>query len=516
MDNTAITVDESDFELLTVYASTGDAGAFRRLVERHIDFVYACAVRQVGNRDLAEDVVQAVFLLLSQKGSKIKAGTFIKGWLFNATRYAASNAWRAEARRKNREREAAVMRPEAAVSGQWGQIRPVLDEALGRLGTKDRTAILMRFFEDMPMVAVGSAMGISEAAAVKRVSRAVGRLRSILARRGIEVANDAMAGVLGMGLMEKAPAHLIAAACDMGTKAAAAHGGVARALTNTASRQMLRGKISVVAAKFVLAAACVGTAATVAVEKARLPAGKTGVILADASAPAAPATQSSGADYLACQQVLQAISDAYDNEDPSAANAQLYIGPDADPLLVRYEPGLFDIDIAQFRVQKAAVAKFGVHAITLNTFGYTLAVQLDELLARIGPNDYQLSRDTLVINPPAPFLSHNDAWPKSPLYFHKIGKDWKLDAGRTFKIIVVAKLRIPKPGESRDQTAMDYLKACTAVYNSIADDIEQNNISSASEVQKRMDRFLVDFSKQYSEFGIDIGPKEMPSTGNHL
>jgi RNA polymerase sigma factor (sigma-70 family) len=515
MDNTAITVDESDFELLRAYATAGDPAAFRRLVERHIDFVYACAVRQVGNRDLAEDVVQAVFLLLSQKGAKIKTGTFIKGWLFNATRYAASNAWRAEARRKNREREAAVMRPEAATDGQWGQIRPVLDEALGRLGMKDRTAILMRFFEDMPMAAVGNAMGISEAAAVKRVSRAVGRLRSILARRGIEVAGDAMAGILGMGLMEKAPAHLIAAACEMGTKAAAAHGGVATALTNTASRQMLRGKISVVAAKFVLAAACVGTAATVAVEKTRPPIAKTGVILADAGSPA-PATQSSGADYLACQQVLQAISDAYDNEDPSAANAQLYIGPDADPQFVRYEPALFDIDIAQFRVQKDAIAKFGVHAISLNTYGYTVAVQLDELLARIGPNDYQLNGDTLVINPPAPFLSHNGAWPKAPLYFRKIGNDWKLDAGRTFKIIVSVKPRIPSPGESRDQTAMDFLKACTAAYNSLADDIEQNNISSAAEAQKRIDGVIVGFSKQYLQFGIDIRPKQMPSTGNHL
>ncbi len=515
MDNTAITVDESDCELLTAYATAGDPAVFRRLVERHIDFVYACAVRQVGNRDLAEDVVQAVFLLLSQKGAKIKTGTFIKGWLFNATRYAASNAWRAEARRKNREREAAVMRSEAATDGHWGQIRPVLDEALGRLGTKDRTAILMRFFEDMPMVAVGSAMGISEAAAVKRVSRAVGRLRSILARRGIEVAGDAMAGVLGMGLMEKAPAHLIAAACEMGTKAAA-HGGVTSALTNTASRQMLRGKISVVAAKFVLAAACVGTAATVAVEKTRPPAAKSGVILADASGPAAPATQSASADYLACQQVLQAISDAYDNEDPSAANEQLYIGPDADPLLVRYEPALFDIDIAQFRVQKDAVAKFGVHAISLNTYGYTVAVQIDELLARIGPNDYQLTGDTLVINPPAPFLSHNGAWPKSPMYFRKIGSDWKLDAGRTFKMIVIVKPRIPKPGESRDQAAMEFLKACTAAYNSLAEDIEQNNISSAAEAQKRLDGVIVDFSKQYLQFGIDIRPKEMPSTGNHL
>ncbi len=240
------------------------------------------------------------------------------------------------------------------------------------------------------------------------------------------------------------------------------------------------------------------------------------VILADATPTAAPATQPAGADYQACQQVLQAIIDAYDNEDPSAADAQLYMSPDADPQLVRFAPDLFEIDIAQFRVQKDAIAKFGVHAVSLNTYGYTVAVQLEELLARIGPNDYQGTGDTLVINPPAPFLSHIGAWPKAPFYFRKIGNDWKLDAGRTFKIIVTADPRIPNPGESREQTAMNYLKAFTAAYNRVADDIEQDNIPSAPELQKRLDGVIVEFFKQYSQFGIDFRPKRMPIAGNHL
>src|SRR5580700_6417548 len=110
MDNTA--VDEHDSELLAAYASARDPQAFGNLVQRHIDFVYASALRQLRDRQLAEDVVQAVFLLLAQKATKIKPGTFIKGWLFNATRYVASNVRRAEVRRKVREREAAVMRCE--------------------------------------------------------------------------------------------------------------------------------------------------------------------------------------------------------------------------------------------------------------------------------------------------------------------------------------------------------------------------------------------------------------------
>ena len=208
-------------------------------MQRHIDFVYASALRQLRDRHLAEDVVQAVFLLLAQKAVKIKPGTFVKGWLFNATRYVASNIRRTEIRRQLREREAAAMRCESA-SNETGEIVcPHLDNALAALGTKDRTALLMRYFEEMPMLAVGRAMGISEGAAIKRVSRAVQRLRSILASRGIEVAGDAMAGMLGMGLLEKAPAHLVAAASEMGTKAAAAHGSLAGALGGPASELIL-------------------------------------------------------------------------------------------------------------------------------------------------------------------------------------------------------------------------------------------------------------------------------------
>src|SRR5580658_2132508 len=131
MDNT--TVDREDSDLLTAYASARDPQAFRQLVQRHIDFVYASALRQLHDRHLAEDVVQAVFLLLAQKAAKIKPGTFIKGWLFNATRYVASNTRRAEIRRQIREREAAAMREEISPDSEREKISPHLDDALAAL-----------------------------------------------------------------------------------------------------------------------------------------------------------------------------------------------------------------------------------------------------------------------------------------------------------------------------------------------------------------------------------------------
>ncbi len=175
MDNRAV-VDQ-DSELLSAYASTGDGQAFRRLVERHIDFVYTSAIRQAGDRQFAEDVAQAVFLLLAQKAKKIKPGTYVKGWLFNVTRFISRNAHRTEVRLKLREREAATMRCEIAPEQDQPLVSRQLHEALGDLGTNDRNALLMRYFDEAPMLAVGQAMGVSPQAAAKRISRALRRLR---------------------------------------------------------------------------------------------------------------------------------------------------------------------------------------------------------------------------------------------------------------------------------------------------------------------------------------------------
>jgi hypothetical protein len=257
---------------------------------------------------------------------------------------------------------------------------------------------------------------------------------------------------------------------------------------------MLQAKLWVLTAKFVLAAAWVGTSAAVALETARSPLTKSAVILADVAAPAAAATQRGESDYQACQQVLQAVIDAYDNEDPTAAEAQLYFGPDADPKLVLFTPPLLEMDMEAYRVERDAVAKFGAHAMSLNYYDSTTAAMLDELLARLGPGDYRVRGDSLVIKPPAPFVSHAGAWPRAAIYFTRVGGQWKLDAGRTFKITFRLVRRVPRPNESVEQGDLYYVREFGDKFKAIAQDIEEGNITSAADLQKRMDGVIIGFS----------------------
>ncbi len=92
------------------------------------------------------------------------------------------------------------MRMQTTPEKDWEDIGPYLDDALAGLSTKDRTVLLMRYFQEMPLAVVGKGLGISEDAAKKRVMRALVRLRHILAGRGVGVSDVGLAGAMMVGV----------------------------------------------------------------------------------------------------------------------------------------------------------------------------------------------------------------------------------------------------------------------------------------------------------------------------
>jgi RNA polymerase sigma factor (sigma-70 family) len=169
----------NDTELLQAWATRRDEAAFTELVRRHLGLVQASARRQVGTSPLAEDVTQAVFLVLARKAGSLGSRVVLSGWLFRTTRFVAARAVRAEQRR-NRNESLAAMQPtasdDAVLPEHWNEVEPHLDAALAALPAADRDALLLRYFEGRPLRAVGERLGIQEEAAKKRVGRAVPNL----------------------------------------------------------------------------------------------------------------------------------------------------------------------------------------------------------------------------------------------------------------------------------------------------------------------------------------------------
>jgi RNA polymerase sigma factor (sigma-70 family) len=198
--------------LLQCYAETGSEEAFGQLVSRHVDLVYSVALRLVGgDAHMASDVVQTVFIDLSTKAKALPRGVVLAGWLCRHAFFVASSLVRTERRRRMREREAAQMNASNDVSEpDWEKLNAVLDVALQGLGSIDRDAIVLRYFENRDLKVVGAALGMNEDTAQKRISRALEKLRVAISKRGVALTVAGLGTALASNSVVAAPVGMAA------------------------------------------------------------------------------------------------------------------------------------------------------------------------------------------------------------------------------------------------------------------------------------------------------------------
>src|ERR1017187_3608631 len=231
--------DASDMELLRDYDRQGSEEAFAEVVQRHINLVYSVAFRHVGIAAHAEEITQAVFIILARKAASLRADTILEGWLHETTRLTALSFLRGERRRQFREQEAYMQSTlqESADTSTWNQLAPLLDEAVSRLGKKDRDAVMLRFFKEKSLREVAAALNVNETAAQRRVHRAVEKLRRFFTKRGIALSSAAIAGAISANSVHAAPVALAKSV----TAVAIVKGAIAAASTLT----LVKGTIKV-------------------------------------------------------------------------------------------------------------------------------------------------------------------------------------------------------------------------------------------------------------------------------
>jgi RNA polymerase sigma factor (sigma-70 family) len=173
-----------DWELLEQYRTERAQHAFAELVARHAGLVYGVCRRRLRDEHLAEDLTQAVFLILARRPPTPRGQAALAGWLYQTAVYACMNATRAQRIRGRHERAAAQDRDESVpfhAASEGLELAEEMDEAPSRLPARDRDALLLRYYRGLTLGAVGQALGVTEDTAAKRLSRALERLRRALA-----------------------------------------------------------------------------------------------------------------------------------------------------------------------------------------------------------------------------------------------------------------------------------------------------------------------------------------------
>ena len=214
-------MSELDRSLIAEFSARRSEDAFAALVRQHVNLVFATALRQVGDAGAAEEITQNVFVALAQAAGKLGSHPTIAGWL-HQTALNKSREWlRSELRRRKRE-QVAVNLDLARAEGDsvWSPLVPLLDEALLELREPDRQAVILHFMEGQTFREVGSALGVGEDAARKRVNRCLDQLTQFFRHRGFAVPALAVGSPLFALSSHAAPVGLAASVTTAGMAAA--------------------------------------------------------------------------------------------------------------------------------------------------------------------------------------------------------------------------------------------------------------------------------------------------------
>ena len=239
---------QSDHDLLQAHLNDPSGSDFGVLVDRHLPLVHSVARRITRNDEAARDISQTVFLKLVKKAPKIPTTLPLTAWFHRETHSASVDHIRSEVRRQKREQIALSLDAMNNDQESWDALAPEIDGAIDELSEKDRSLVLLRFYQNKTHSQIATQLGIKVDAARMRSSRALEKLRAILGKKGITTSAALLATTISGNAVTAPPATLATTITTSATASASAGGGMLAFLkTNAIAATTLAVGIPVVA-----------------------------------------------------------------------------------------------------------------------------------------------------------------------------------------------------------------------------------------------------------------------------
>jgi RNA polymerase sigma factor (sigma-70 family) len=226
-----------DATLLKEYRQTRSEAAFQRIVDAHGSMVYAVCLRRLGGRkELAEEAAQTVFVLLMQRLDKIQRPEQLPGWLHQTAVFTSGHLRTTERRLKAREALAGTMPREVAkpMTPEREELCLRLDGALAELPERQRTVVVLRYFEGLSVSETAQRLACGERSVRYWLDTALRKLRRRLGATEAGLSVVGLAAWLQTLQAAPLPAHW-SAACWVKVQAGAAVSFASASASTTAA-----------------------------------------------------------------------------------------------------------------------------------------------------------------------------------------------------------------------------------------------------------------------------------------
>ena len=196
-------VDPRD-NLLVHKTLKGDAESFRLLVDRYKNALFSASYRLIRNKDDAEDLVQEAFIKAYEHLARFDQKRSFFTWLYTICVNLTINKLKkrdysldegncldqnANAEPFFRQTFANEQTPEGEEKIDREKKRKLLDRLLQKISLKNRTAVILRYQEELSYQEIAQTLGVSQNVAKVRVHRGLEKLRALFSQ-GMEMKNE--------------------------------------------------------------------------------------------------------------------------------------------------------------------------------------------------------------------------------------------------------------------------------------------------------------------------------------